>query len=470
MNFTSIDFLIFFPATVLVYFLFPPKIRWVVLLASSYFFYINVKPVYVFLLLGVTTSTYFLAILMGSTRNENRRRAYAITNIILVLLPLGFYKYFPDINTGMRNLLQHFGLRWPLPDISLILPIGISFYTFTSIGYTMDVYNEEIEPERHFGIFSLFISFFPLLLAGPIERAPHMLPQFRKPHRFNYDMAVSGFRLMLWGYLMKLVAADRIHIYLYNVMADVPRYSGFTLLVASYLHPFEIYADFGGYSLIAMGCARVLGLEVMNNFNRPFFATSIAELWRRWHISLILWLTDYVYTPLAFYFRRFKIWGIVISIIITFVLSGLWHAAAWTFLTWGLLQGIFLSVEALTRNRRDDFQNKYQLRKKRWFRFLSILTTITLLAASDIFGNAKDVPQALEILHKIVTHPVGHLFLFEVHTFVLGVSGALLILVKDFLDEYYPDQFHLMDHRNPLIRYFAYSSIVLLILLFGVFD
>ena len=218
-------------------------------------------------------------------------------NIILILLPLFFFKYFAAINNQLFAFLDSYNLRWPLPEIKLVLPIGISFYTFMAIGYTIDVYNEEIEAEKNIGILALFVSFFPLILSGPIERAKNMLPQFKVARILEYDMVVQGFKFMLWGYFMKLVVADRVGIYVDAVYNNIAQHNGTTLLFASFLYPFQVYADLGGYSLIAIGTASVLGFQVMQNFNRPFFATSMSEFWRRWHISLISWLTDYLYTP-----------------------------------------------------------------------------------------------------------------------------------------------------------------------------
>ena len=469
MIFTSFNFLIFFTATILVYYLTPAKLRWVVLLIASYFYYISIKPIFVLLLAGVTLSTYLFTILIYRAKDEERKKLFTILNIVIILIPLFFFKYFAAINDGLIILLKKFNLSWPLPEYRFFLPLGISFYTFMAIGYTIDVYNEELEVEKNFGFFSLFISFFPLILSGPIERAKNILPQFRTEHKFEYNNIVAGLKLMLWGYFMKLVVADRIDIYVKAVVNHISQQNGTTLLFISFLHPLQIYADFGGYSLIAIGSARMFDIKVMNNFNRPFFATSIAELWRRWNISLISWLTDYIYTPLTFVFRRYRIWGIILSIIITFLISGIWHGAELTFIIWGLMQGIFLSIEALTRTEKTDLEIKYNLNSRKWYRTLSILLTIVLLTSSDIFGGAKSISDASLVYSRIFSSH-GGLFIGTPTQFILCIFGITTLLVKDFFEEFFPTGIKLFENRSYLVRLISYCSVILIILLFGVFD
>jgi D-alanyl-lipoteichoic acid acyltransferase DltB (MBOAT superfamily) len=370
----------------------------------------------------------------------------------------------------MFNILQSLNIHWPLPEIKLLLPVGISFYSFVAIGYTVDVYNEEIEAEKNFGAVALFISFFPLILSGPIERAKNMLPQFQQLKLPAYSMIVSGMKLMLWGYFMKLVVADRVGLYIDAVYQNVSFHNGTTLLFATFLIPFQIYADLGGYSLIAIGTASILGFKVMQNFNRPFFSTSMADLWRRWHISLITWLTDYVYTPLSFSFRKYKIWGIIIALLITFLLSGLWHEASMTFVVWGLMQGIFLSIEALTNKKRTVFEKKYNLNNRGWYIFIEILVIFILFSASQIFGRAENIDTALNIYHRIF-FTSGPLFIGEAASILIySIFGILMLLIKDFTDEFTPAKFLLFENKNKFIRVMAYASIVILILLIGVFD
>ncbi len=469
MVFTSFNFLIFFPLVAIVYYLTPKKYRWLSLLIASYFFYINIKPVFALLTTGISLSTYIFTRLIDNTENETKKRNYMVVNIILILLPLFFFKYFNGINSGIFTLLESFNLRWPLPEIKLILPIGISYYTFMAIGYTIDVYNEEIEAEKNFGIVALFISFFPLILSGPIERANNMLAQFRESKLPNYKMVSSGLKLMLWGYFMKLVVADRVGIYVDAIFENYEFHNGTSLMIATLLYTFQVYADLGGYSLIAIGVSKILGLNVRENFRRPFFATSMSEFWRRWHMSLITWLTDYLYTPITFAVRKYKIWGIVIALMITFIISGIWHGATLSFVFWGVLQGVYLSVEALTKNNKLAFEKKYNLSRKYWYVFINIILTFILFSASELFGRGTDMSVALTIFYKIFTTS-GDIFIGTSSTVIYMFVGLLLLFLKDFTDEYYPDKFLLFENKYKFIRILSYSTIIVIIFLIGVLD
>ncbi len=469
MVFTSFNFLIFFPLLAIIYFATPGKYRWAALLAGSYFFYINISPVYALLLSFVTFSTYFFTRIIGSAPSEAKKKLFKVVNIILILLPLFFFKYFNVVNKGVFNLLENLNLRWPLPQIELMLPVGISFYTFMAIGYTVDVYNEEVEAEKNLGIVALFISFFPLILSGPIERSKNMLPQFRSSPRPNYLMIVQGLKLMLWGYFMKLVVADRLGIYIDAIYHNVAQHNGTSLMFTVALYPFQVYADLGGYSLIAIGTAKILGINVMNNFNRPFFATSMAELWRRWHISLITWLTDYVYTPLSFAFRKYRLRGTVIALMITFMISGIWHAASLTYVAWGLLQGCYLSIEALSAKKKALLVKRLGLGKKGWYVLLSCVFTFILFSTSLIFARASDMNVALMVFSRIFT-TTGPLFVGVPSILLFGVFGIIMLLLKDFTDEFMPSKYLLFESKYKLVRILAYSAVIIIIFLIGVFD
>jgi alginate O-acetyltransferase complex protein AlgI len=467
MVFTSLNFLIFFPLLVLVFYLTPLKLRWITLVVASFFFYVNIKPVFTLLLTGIIGSTYLFTRLIGNTRSSSLQTLYLVTNIILVLLPLFFFKYFSVANNAMIHLLENWNLRWPLPEIKYMLPIGISYYTFMAIGYTIDVYNEELDAERNIGLVALFISFFPLILSGPIERAKNMLPQFRNFRPLNYENVTKGLKLMVWGYFMKLVVADRIGIYVDVVYGDISGQNGSSLLIASILYPFQVYADLGGYSLIAIGTAKVMGLNVMQNFNRPFFATSMAEFWRRWHISLISWLTDYVYTPLSFRFRNYKVWGIVIALMLTFLISGIWHGAALTFVIWGLLQGTFLSIEALTMKKRTKVEKKFNLNNKKLYILAGIIMVFIMFAISQVFARSENIHEAL-IVFKKVLFSKGPLYI-DWTTLSFSLVGLLIVFIKDYKDENNIKSYLLLP-SNKFTRKLSYVILIYIILLMGVFD
>ena len=451
------------------YFLTLKKYRWITLLVASYFFYLNIKPVFALITLGITISTYLFSRLIEKNRDDSMKRFFMVINVVIIVLPLFFFKYFGNINATIYSLLDTIKIRWPLPEIKLLLPIGISFYTFMAIGYTVDVYNGEIQTEKNPGILALFISFFPLILSGPIERAKNLIPQFRNPRDLNLIMVVSGLKLMLWGYFMKLVVADRLAIYVDAIFNNISQHNGKSLLLASILYPFQIYADLGGYSLIAIGTASILGINVIQNFKRPFLATSMSEFWRRWHISLISWLTDYIYTPLTFFLRKYKIWGIIIALMITFFISGIWHGPKLTFIIWGILQGLLLSIEALTNRKKKEFENKHNLVTKKWYFILSICLTFILFSASQIFGRAPDLKNAFDVFFRIFQNK-GPLFIGSPSTLIYGILGIFLILIKDFTDELTPSRFLLFENRSKFVRFLSYSSILILILLIGVFD
>lgn len=468
MIFTSFNFLIFFPLVVVFFYVCPKQFRWIYLLAVSYFFYINVNAVYALLLAGVTLTTYVCSRLMERCSSEGGKKICLVTDIVLVLLPLFFFKYYNFVNDGIVSFLSVVGLCWPLPTISYLLPIGISFYTFMAIGYIIDVYNEEIEVEKNMGVLGLFVSFFPLILSGPIERAGRMLPQFHHFKPINYGNITAGLKLMLWGYFMKLVVADRLGIYIDAIFNNVAYHNGTTLALASLLYPFQVYGDLGGYSLIAIGVAKCMGIDVMQNFKRPFFATSMSEFWRRWHISLITWLTDYIYTPLSFKYRRWGMTGIVVALMITFLISGIWHGATLTFILWGVIQGIYLSIEAITNKRRTAFEQKYQLNKRWYYILFCCVVTYLLFAFSQIFGHASSASEGFEIVRKIFVEP-GDLFI-EKTTLAYSFMGIIMLFVKDFSDEFYPKQFLLFSNAHILVRYIAYIGISIIILLTGVLN
>lgn len=470
MVFTSFNFLLFFPAVIVVYFLLPQKFRLVFLLTASYYFYINIKPVYALLLAGITLTTYFFAILIGREKSEKKKKRLLIADIIITLLPLFFFKYFNFVNEGVYTLLNYAGLHLPLPDITFLLPVGISFYTFMALGYIIDVYNEEVETEKNIGIVALFLSFFPVVMSGPIERASNMFHQFRNKIEFNSAIVVKGLQMMLWGYFMKLALADRISIYIDAVYKNAEQHVGSSLLLATLMQPIRVYADLGGYSLIAIGCAKVMGFDVIPNFKRPFFATTMSEFWRRWHISLIKWLTDYIYTPLAFSLRKYGIAGIVIALNLTFIISGVWHGAALCFIIWGAIQGIALSIEALTWKRKEAFEKKFNLKSKWWYILFGCVFTYLLFAFSLSFGSdTHSVPRIFNMLGRIFTDSF-HMPYKDGVTMLYSFVAFSILFIKDFMEEYYPGKILLFSNKNVTVRWLSYYCVIFLIFYLGIFS
>jgi alginate O-acetyltransferase complex protein AlgI len=314
------------------------------------------------------------------------------------------------------------------------------------------------------------LSFFPIVMSGPIERATNMFPQFKKKIEFNYEMAVGGLKLMLWGYFMKLALADRLSIYIDAVFKNADQHVGSSLLLATLMQPIRVYGDLGGYSLIAIGCAKVMGFNIIPNFNRPFFAQTMSEFWRRWHMSLIQWLTDYIYTPLSFGFRRYGVWGIVIALNLTFIISGAWHGAAMNFIVWGAIQGLVLSFETFTRKRRDTVVEKLNLRNKWWYVLFGCVITYLLFAFSLSFGgDAATVPQVLHIMGRIFTDSM-HMPYKDGDTMLYGFLAFSVVFIKDFMEEYYPGKVKLFGHNNSAVRWLSYYVVIFMIFYFGVFS
>ena len=468
MTFTSFKFLIFFPLVVLLYNIIPKKMRVWYLLLVSYVFYAFMQPVYLLLLGAVTGVTYGFTRWMGATDDEDKKRRLMILGIVLVLLPLLFFKYFNFINDFISAFLANIGISTILPRMPWMLPVGISFYTFMAIGYLIDVNNEEVEVEKNIGAVGLFLSFFPYILSGPIERAGNMFPQLKKlPTSRPIDLT-SGAKLMLWGYFMKLCVADRLCIYVDAVFNNISQHNGTTLAFASLLYPVQLYADFAGYSILAMGVARCMGINIVQNFNRPFFATSISSFWRRWHMSLINWLTDYIYTPLSFALRKWKLGGIYIALMLTFFISGVWHGASVSFIVWGLIQGFFLCVEATFQTRRTKIENKYRLQSRWWYILICCVVVYLLFSFSQIFGRCPSLSDAGTVIRKIFTTR-GSLFI-DFTTLGYGLSMLLLLFLKDFRDEFFPNKFMLFNSKQIVVRFATYIVVLFLIISVGVLD
>lgn len=467
MTFTSFEFLLFFPAVVLVYNLCPQRFRVWFLLAVSYAFYAFMQPVYLLLLAAVTGITYGFTRWMGATGDDDKKHKIMVWGIILVLLPLFFFKYFNFVNESIFSLLALCGIESTVPAIKWMLPVGISFYTFMAIGYLIDVNNEEVDVEKNIGAVGLFLSFFPYILSGPIERAGNMFPQLKNLRKSTYDDLVGGFKLMMLGYFMKLCVADRLGIYVDTIFGDIAASSGKSLTFATLIYPFQVYADLGGYSLIAIGAARCMGMKIIPNFNRPFFATSMSELWRRWHMSLINWLTDYIYTPLSFALRSWKVWGIVCALMLTFLISGIWHGAAVTFIVWGVVQGIYLSIEALLQKKRSTFESKHKLTNRWWYILLCCGVVYLLFTFSQIFGRCATVSDSFVVIGKIFGFG-GEFNFVDKHNLLYAAISLLILFAFDFKNEYLPKlRISPFSSKTWIVRYVSYIALVVYILAYG---
>jgi D-alanyl-lipoteichoic acid acyltransferase DltB (MBOAT superfamily) len=339
MSLVSFEYIVFFVLVVSIFFAVPQRFKWIYLLVASYFFYMWWDPKYALLILSTTVTVYLTALIMHGRTVRVKKLCVtlsAVTNLGILFM----FKYFVFFNSIIADLMALFGRTYTSPVLNLLFPVGISFYTFQALSYTIDVYRGIREPERHFGMLALYVSFFPTLLSGPIERSTRLLPQLYRKVEFDYDRVVNGLILMAWGFFQKLVIADRIGQYVNLVFNSPQMFNGFPILVAIYLLGVWVYSDFSGYTDIAIGTAQVMGYELMPNFRRPFLATSIGELWRRWHISLISWFRDYLYIPLGGNKVSKLRWHL--NTILVFTVSGLWHGAQWPLVVWGALNGVLI--------------------------------------------------------------------------------------------------------------------------------
>ena len=338
MSFTSITFLIFIAIVVTVNYCLPQKYRWIFLLIASYYFYLNWQPIYAILLFSTTIVSYFAGKMIWKTVDGFRRKMICLLGCILPLGVLVLFKYYGFITDNISKLLNVLHIGVSFPEMKLLLPVGISFYTFTAVGYLIDVYRRNHEPEKNFGIFCLFIAFFAQIASGPIPRGNQLIPQLYEPDNLKYDNVMRGVRTMLWGFFMKLCVADRLAVYVDTIFGEIHLHNGGSILLASLIYSLQIYCDFAGYSFVAIGTARMLGIRLIENFRRPYLAKNIKDFWSRWHISLSTWFRDYVYIPLGG--NRVSKTRHKLNLIITFLVSGLWHGAAWNFIFWGGLHGI----------------------------------------------------------------------------------------------------------------------------------
>lgn len=413
MVFTSLEFLIFFPIVVGIYFLLPNRLRWFHLLLASYYFYMSWKPVYA-ILLFISTLTFYLAAL-GVEKFRDRKPWEKLIFFLGIASNLGMlfvFKYYNFFENQLRAIGLG-GVDLHLPVLDILLPMGISFYTFQGISYLADVYRRQLTAERHFGLMMLYKAYFPLLVAGPIERGVHFIPQIRRvllsdnAHkiRFEYDRVVSGLRLMLLGFFKKIVLADNFALIVNPVYASPGEYSGMSALVATVAFALQIFFDFSAYTDIARGISRILGFEMIENFNRPYFATSIPDFWRRWHISLSSWFRDYLYIPLGG--NRGAKWRWLLNLWIVFLLCGLWHGASWTFLAWGALHGLYFLITYLfTPPARWLADNTILARFPGFCRAVMVMLTFSMVCWAWVMFRAENITQALAIWSSIAHIPV----------------------------------------------------------------
>ena len=409
MLFNSLKFLVFFPVVVFVYFLLPHKWRWAWLLGMSCVFYMAFVPVYILILGFTIVIDYFAGIFIE--RSTKWKRPFLIMSLIANIGVLAVFKYYNFLTENINLLLHSSGVTDSIPLLSILLPIGLSFHTFQAMSYTIEVYRGTQKAERHFGIYALYVMFFPQLVAGPIERPQNMIHQFHEKHFLVPQNVLDGIRQMLWGFFKKVVIADRLSLYVDPVFNDYYSFHFLNILIACGFFAFQIYADFSGYSDIALGSAKILGFDLMINFNRPYASKSITEFWRRWHISLSSWFNDYLFQPLMIGARNWGKFGTAFSLFLTFFLAGLWHGAGWTFIIYGSLHGLALVYEFYTKKFRKNLSKKIPAFI---YQNVSLLLTFGFVSIAMIFFRAHTFVDAFGMLKNIFSFDHSHPFLWVV--------------------------------------------------------
>lgn len=473
MLFNSINYLVFFPIVVLVYFAIPDKAKRFWLLITSYYFYMCWNAGYVLLILFSTVVTYFCALLIEHVRTRRKHvLALCLTSNLLILF---FFKYYVFATGTIERIMAALGITVSIPSFDVLLPVGISFYTFQALGYTIDVYRGTIKAERNIFKYALFVSFFPQLVAGPIERSASLLPQLDVPHHFDTERFRKGVLLMLWGFFMKIVIADRIAIAVDTVYGDIGSYPGLYQVIASVLFAFQIYCDFNGYSTIAIGSAKILGIDIMENFDAPYMGLSVAGFWRRWHISLTTWFKDYLYIPLGG--NRCGKMRKYINKMIVFTLSGLWHGASWSFVFWGMLNGFYQVVgEAMMPLRKRILSIFHINTDSILYKLLAAVTTFVLIDFTWVFFRSGSIGAALRVLRMMFSSYNPEIFKTDELYFLGVASGSfrmvilciLILITADILKYLGISVSDWIMKQHMYIRASIVAFSILFILTFGV--
>ena len=475
MLFNSTEFMIFFPITLILYWIFPKKYRYICLFIASYTFYMFWNPKYALLMGTSTVVTFLSGVLIEKLKYK---RTVVAFSFIINLAILVFFKYFDFILKNINIVLSAFNIQLIEKPFDIILPVGISFYTFQALSYTIDVYRGEIKSEKNIIKYALFVSFFPQLVAGPIERSRNLLIQvdnLDKIKRFDYDRITEGLLLMLFGYFQKMVIADRAAILVDTVFNAYYEYNSMALILAAVFFAIQIYCDFGSYSLIAIGTAKVMGINLMENFNTPYFARGIKEFWGRWHISLSTWFRDYLYIPLGG--NRCSKFRKSFNILVTFLVSGLWHGANFTFIAWGAIHGIFHIIEEQLKPIKEKYFNKFNIKTNVFsFIILEIIITFVIVDLAWIFFRAETIHEAIHYIQRIFTR-IDLWALFDGSLYSLGLNRfemniliiALFILISVDLIKYIRKEsiFEFLSKQNLYFRWFVILFLIFYIIVYG---
>ncbi len=476
MLFNSFPFIIFFIVVTTLFYVLKHQYRWILLLIASCIFYSFFKWEYIFILLGTIIIDYYAGIKIECANSNSKKRNYLILSLIANIGVLMVFKYYNFVNENVSSLGNLLGFKNYLPSLNIILPIGLSFHTFQAMSYTIEVYRGKQKAEKHFGIYSLYVMFYPQLVAGPIERPQNIISQFHQPVKFNYQNVTDGLKLIGWGLFKKIVIADRVCEYVNVLYQDPTSFHGLQALIPVCLFSYQIYCDFSGYSDIALGTAKVMGYDLMVNFNNPYYSKSISEFWTRWHISLSTWFKDYLYIPLGGNKTTKIKWAR--NILIVFMLSGLWHGASWNFIIWGAIHGSILIITTL-------LLKKLKINESKLFQLISIVATFTIVSFAWIFFRGETFSTSITIIKNI---PVGlstdlislatntksalhHLIYLNKgqDAFIISFTSIIILESIQYIKRNKPN-FYFFQDKKTSIRWLFYISLTLWIALFGVYQ
>lgn len=481
MSFNSIHFLIFFPLVTIIYFLIPYKIKYLWLLISSYYFYMCWNPKYELLIAFSTITTYLSGIFIDKANNISDyrksilvKRSCVALSFIINLGIMFLFKYYNFFTSSLAKALSYFNITLTIPVFDFLLPVGISFYTFQALSYTVDIYRKDIPAEKNLAKYALFVSFFPQLVAGPIEKSKDLLYQFNNDTKFEYYRVKSGLIQIMWGFFQKVFIADRLCILVNTVYNSPYDYAGCQIIIATLFFAFQIYCDFSAYSDIAIGCARVLGFNLTKNFRQPYFSKSIKEFWRRWHITLGSWFKDYLYIPLGG--NRKGTFRTYVNIMIVFLSSGLWHGASITFVIWGALHGFYQVFADIVKPIKEKIHKIFNINTEVFsYKFFQILITFILVNFAWIFFRANSFYDAKIIVRNLfVFNPWiltdGSLYNLglESKEFFAAIIGIIVLVFVDTLQTKY-NLIDKLSEQNMLFRWSVYIITIVIILIFGIY-
>lgn len=450
MLFNSIEYLIYLPLVVVTYYMLPGRFRWIFLLTASYYFYMSWEAKYAFLILFTTTYNYFVARKYHSITTETRKKLAYISVFVVNLGLLFFFKYYQFLTGSATDLFSWLDMPVKFPKLNVLLPVGISFYTFQTLSYMIEVRQGKQEVEKHFGYFALYVVYFPQLVAGPIERFSRLTPQLKITHRFSYEGFRKGMQLILFGLFIKMVIADNLSPLVDQIFAKPADFSSLSLIIGTLFYSIQIYSDFYGYSTIAIGSSAILGIGLMDNFRTPYLSKSIAEFWTRWHISLSTWFRDYLFFPLGGSKVRFsRLW---FNIFIVFMVSGLWHGANWTFVIWGALHAFYYMTEKVVSR----FFPPSGLPSNRLFSIAKVMLTFILVSFAWIFFRASSLTEALLFIKSMALNfNQGDTIAVSSHLWLL----VALFILSDWIT--YSARFDTwINQRQLLVRWSVYFILI----------